>query len=86
MGYYELHINDEEKVGNHVLDPAWTDYSKRVLYSTYDVTHELSRGHNAIADPVRPRLVRENLPRRPKLICQLRGEYPDGKPFPLRLG
>jgi len=35
-------------VGDHVLDPGWTTYSKRVLYSTYDVTEQLKRGTNAL--------------------------------------
>jgi len=47
LGYYELRLNDE-KVGDHVLDPGWTSYGKRVLYSTYDVTAQLKRGRNAL--------------------------------------
>ncbi|NLM28200.1 MAG: family 78 glycoside hydrolase catalytic domain [Clostridiaceae bacterium] len=47
LGYYELRINGN-KVGDHVLDPGWTDYTKRVLYSTYDVTNNLKIGMNAI--------------------------------------
>jgi alpha-L-rhamnosidase len=47
LGYYELRINGE-KVGDAVLDPAWTTYNKRVLYSTYDVTDCLRQGANAL--------------------------------------
>ncbi|MHB8655844.1 MAG: alpha-L-rhamnosidase [Terriglobia bacterium] len=47
VGYYELRINGE-KVGRDVLDPAWTTYDKRVLYSTYDITRHLRRGANAV--------------------------------------
>ncbi len=47
LGYYELHINGK-KIGDKVLDPAWTVYPKRVLYSTYDVTSALQDGPNAI--------------------------------------
>jgi alpha-L-rhamnosidase len=47
LGYYELSINGK-KVGDHVLDPGFTDYSKRVLYVTYDVTNCLMTGNNAI--------------------------------------
>ncbi len=47
LGYYELRINGQ-KVGNHVLDPGWTDYNKRVLYVTYDVTAYLKEGENVI--------------------------------------
>ena len=47
LGYYELRINGE-KVGNNVLDPAWTTYEKRVLYTTYDVTRSFQQGANAL--------------------------------------
>jgi alpha-L-rhamnosidase len=47
LGYYELRINGK-KVGTNVLDPAWTTYDKRVLYSTYDVTDFLRQGQNAV--------------------------------------
>lgn len=47
LGWYELYLNGE-KVGDHVLDPATTDYAKRVLYATYDVTDRLSEGLNAV--------------------------------------
>lgn len=46
LGNYEFYLNGN-KVGDHVLDPAITSYSKRVLYSTYDVTDRLSSGTNA---------------------------------------
>jgi alpha-L-rhamnosidase len=47
LGYYELHLNGD-KVGDHVLDPAFTRYDRRVLYVTYDVTDRLQQGKNAI--------------------------------------
>src|ERR1035437_8750072 len=47
LGYYVLRLNGQ-RVGDHVLDPGWTTYSKRVLYSTYDVTPQLKRGRNAV--------------------------------------
>ena len=47
LGYSELSLNGQ-RVGDHVLDPGWTSYSKRVLYSTYDVTGQLQRGRNAL--------------------------------------
>jgi len=47
LGWYELFINGR-KVGDHVLDPATTDYSKRTLYVTYDVTDRLRQGANAV--------------------------------------
>jgi len=47
VGYYELHLNGE-KVGINVLDPGWTTFEKRNLYSTYDVTSQLKAGANAL--------------------------------------
>jgi alpha-L-rhamnosidase len=47
LGYYELRINGK-RIGRNVLDPAFTTYPKRVLYSTYDVTSALRQGSNAI--------------------------------------
>ncbi len=47
LGYYELFLNGK-RVGDHVLDPAWTDYSQRAFYVTYDVTDQLVRGRNVI--------------------------------------
>jgi alpha-L-rhamnosidase len=46
-GLYELRINGN-RVGDHVLAPEWTNYSKRIQYQTYDVTSLLKRGDNAI--------------------------------------
>ena len=42
LGYYVLTINGT-RVGDHVLDPATSEYSKRVYYSTYDVTGLLKK-------------------------------------------
>lgn len=47
LGYYELRINGR-KVGDSVLDPGYTSFGKRVLYSTYDVTDMLKTGRNAV--------------------------------------
>jgi len=47
MGLYELSINGE-KVGDHVLDPAFTNFDKRVHYITYDVTSQLQNGKNTL--------------------------------------
>jgi len=47
LGYFELRLNGE-RIGNDVLNPGWTSYAKRVLYSTYDVTAQLRRGNNAV--------------------------------------
>ena len=46
-GYYKATIN-AQNVGNNVLDPAWTDYSRRIYYSEYDVSTLLKDGTNCI--------------------------------------
>jgi alpha-L-rhamnosidase len=48
LGYYEAWINGE-RVGDHVLDPAQTDYERRVFYVAYDVTTLVRQGSNCIA-------------------------------------
>jgi alpha-L-rhamnosidase len=88
LGYYELYINDE-RVGDHVLDPGFTNYDKRVLYVTYDVTRLLRPGKNVIGvilgngwyHPVTPDLFGfEKAPwREPAtLLANFDFEYPDG--------
>ena len=47
LGQFEAHINGRN-VTNTVLNPAWSDYRKRVFYCTYDVTALLQLGKNAI--------------------------------------
>ena len=47
LGWFELYLNGS-KIGNDVLVPALSDYSKRVYYLTYDVTSQLHQGANAI--------------------------------------
>jgi alpha-L-rhamnosidase len=47
LGYFELYINGE-KVGNEVLSPAVSNYSKRTYYLTYDVAGYLKKGKNSI--------------------------------------
>jgi len=46
-GYGELSVNGEQ-VSEGVLDPAWTRYGDRVLYSTHEVGDQLARGSNAL--------------------------------------
>ncbi|MFL1999980.1 MULTISPECIES: alpha-L-rhamnosidase [unclassified Microbacterium] len=46
-GLYEAAINGE-RVGNDALAPGWTVYGSRLRYYTYDVTHLLHAGDNAI--------------------------------------
>jgi alpha-L-rhamnosidase len=53
LGFYEMYINGK-KVGKNVLDPAQSTYSKRIYYTTYDVTDHLSEKSNVILAVVAP--------------------------------
>ena len=89
IGYYEASLNGK-RIGNHVLDPGWTNYGKQILYSTYDVTPLIGSGENAIGvmlgngyyNPLPMRIfkpLREYLTiGRPCLKAQLRIRYTDG--------
>lgn len=46
IGLYECHLNGV-RVGEALLTPGWTDYSRRIQYQTYDVTELLQSGTNA---------------------------------------
>ena len=48
LGLYELFINGK-KVGDDVLAPSPTDYTKNVKANTYDVTSYIQNGKNAVA-------------------------------------
>ena len=86
LGYYELSLNGQ-KVGDHVLDPGYTDYSKRVLYATYDVTDRLVHGPNAVGVQLgnsRFYAPRVKAPFKtidygyPKLLCEIHVDFADG--------
>jgi len=92
LGYYEAHLNGR-RVGDRVLDPGWTDYADRILYSTYDVTTLLQKGSNCLSavvgngwyNPLPLRMwgrlnLREHLVvGRPCLIAQLEVHFSDGR-------
>jgi len=46
-GYYKATINGKP-AGRNVLDPAWTDFSKRIYYAEYDVDSLLDEGDNCL--------------------------------------
>src|SRR5262249_51251475 len=48
LGVYEASINGQRVNRDSVLDPGWTDYTKRVMVQTYDVTRLLKQGENAV--------------------------------------
>ena len=87
-GYYELFINGI-RVGKNWLDPGYTHFDKRVLYSTYDVTDFLKNGENAISAVLGNgwfniqslavwHFEKARWRSRPQMICELRIEYTDG--------
>lgn len=47
LGYFELSINGQ-RIGDHLLDPGYTRYDRRLLYVTHDVTAAVQRGDNAL--------------------------------------
>jgi alpha-L-rhamnosidase len=88
LGIFEPRLNGA-KVGDAVLEPANTDFRKRVLYSTYDVTRQLRRGPNTLGFMLGNGIY--NVPADsgryvkftgsmgpPKLIAQLEVTYADG--------
>jgi len=86
VGLSELYVNGA-RVGSEVLSPGLTDYDKRVLYVTHDVTRLLRKGPNAIGVILgngRFYAPRAKTPLDtgtygfPKLMLQMRMEYADG--------
>lgn len=71
IGYSELEINGK-KVGNRVLDPATSDFSKTIYYSTYDIKDFLNR-ENVMVAAVAPGWYGM-----PKLRMQLEFYFTDG--------
>ncbi|MHC0446948.1 family 78 glycoside hydrolase catalytic domain [Flavobacterium sp. 3-218] len=47
MGLYELYINGN-KIGDQVLAPVPTDYTKNIKYNVFDVTSQLQEGKNML--------------------------------------
>eukprot|EP00933_Yihiella_yeosuensis_P066720 TRINITY_DN7113_c1_g2_i1.p1 TRINITY_DN7113_c1_g2~~TRINITY_DN7113_c1_g2_i1.p1 ORF type:complete len:1021 (-),score=120.91 TRINITY_DN7113_c1_g2_i1:507-3569(-) len=47
LGQHEMTLNGH-RVGQHRLDPGWTDYRKTCLFATHDVTEFIREGQNAI--------------------------------------
>ena len=53
LGNYVLMVNGR-RVGDHVLAPLPTDYTKTVAYDTYDLTQLLATGRNAVGVALAP--------------------------------
>lgn len=86
LGQYEMRLNGA-KVGDHVMDPGWTNYRKRCLYATYDVTDAIRQGPNCLGMLLGNGMY--NVPGGryvkftgsfgpPKVIAHLRLEFADG--------
>lgn len=72
IGYHELRLNGE-KVGHSVLEPGWTEYSKRILYITHDLGECLMEGKNTVEVIVGPGWLGM-----PMLKIQIEAVYADG--------
>jgi alpha-L-rhamnosidase len=91
-GYYKSTINTFE-LENNILDPTWTDYSKRIYYKEYDITQQLTRGINCLGvtlgngfyNPLPLKMwgrinLRERLSvGKPRFIAKIRITLPNGK-------
>lgn len=86
FGHFEMSINGR-KIGDHFLDPGWTQYDKEALYVSFDVTSQLKSGGNAIGVMLgngfyfMPRQRYRKLTGAfgfPQMICRLLIEYKDG--------
>ena len=85
LGYYELFLNGK-KVGNHVLDPAQTDYDQKAFYVVYDISEMLRTGDNAVGIILGNGWYNQNIVwgkgfsyGKPGVVCQLMIDYDDGK-------
>jgi len=47
LGHFDFSLNGK-KIGDHFLDPGWTQYNKHAMYVTFDITKQLVHGKNAI--------------------------------------
>lgn len=96
QGYYEMWINGVG-VGDKVLDPGYTHFDKRSLYSTYDVTKLIQSGENVISTVLGNGFMNvQSLAvwnfetarwrQRPLMICELHIEYTNGEKIVINSG
>ena len=88
LGQFEARLNGK-KIGDHFLDPGWTNYQLSALYVGLDVTKQLREGINVLGVALgngfyyipgsknwyRKLLVQYGFP---KMICRLAIHYQDG--------
>ena len=72
LGLYEFYVNGQ-KANDHVLEPAQTEYTRRVFYTTIDITPLLRQGRNGLGA-----IVGHGWHGAPKLRAQVHIEYEDG--------
>ena len=72
LGYHELYVNGV-RLGDAVLDPAYTDVSKRIMYRTFDIGSLLTMGQNVCAAAVG-----NGWQGFPRLLAQLELYFSDG--------
>ena len=86
MGHFDLFLNGE-KVGDHFLDPGWTQYDKRALYVSFDISQQLKKGKNVLGMMLgngyyhipRERYIKQlSSFGAPKMILKLHVVYADG--------
>ncbi len=77
LGYYELRINGR-KAGDHVLDPAWTDYRKGALFATLDITSLLAPRTAFALLLGSGRHIRNHGYDQPQATCRIEIEYANG--------
>ena len=86
LGIHTLHLNGKP-VSDNYFAPGWTDYAKRVYYTTQDITAQLRRGENVIggiladgwfAGHVGWGRKRDHYSRDTRLAVQVYIEYTDG--------
>ncbi|HJS20278.1 MAG TPA: family 78 glycoside hydrolase catalytic domain, partial [Anaerolineales bacterium] len=85
IGLYECYLNGS-RVGDALLAPGWTDYSKHIQYQTQDVTELLQSGTNAIGAILGDGwgaghiawVGRQRYADRPQLLAQIVLTYEDG--------
>jgi alpha-L-rhamnosidase len=85
IGVYSAHLNGT-RIGDSELAPGWTNYHQTLRFQTYDVTHQLLSGRNAIevflgdgwAAGFLAWKSRQNYRDRPAFLAQLEIEFDDG--------
>ncbi|MDR0376503.1 MAG: glycoside hydrolase family 78 protein [Spirochaetaceae bacterium] len=87
-GLYRAVVNGR-RAGDGVLSPGWTEYNRRILFQTYEVTDLMAPGVNVLGLMVGPGWYKGDLAgwvgkrnvfgKQTAVIAQLRVEYEDGK-------